>query len=178
LSHSVGPPLPTLPQVTRLGTAPTFQAEGELASPHDWPLRSYLELGALPTAVSCARLHAKNILYEWRMGALADTAELLVSEIITNAVHASARLARQQRETEQAAGLPTVRFWLTSDCQRVLIQVWDGDHHKPEPQNVGLDAETGRGLLLVETLSAQWGCYTPDSQDGKIVWAMIAVTAP
>jgi hypothetical protein len=30
-----------------------------------WPLRSHLELGALPSAVPCARLHAKHVLWEW-----------------------------------------------------------------------------------------------------------------
>lgn len=141
-------------------------------STQHWPLRSYLELGALPTAVPCARLHTRNILHEWRMGALADTAELLVSEIMTNAVRASASLARQQRTTGQATGMPAVLFWLTSDGHRVLIQVWDGDHHKPVPRNADLAAENGRGLQLVETLSAQWGCHAPQGQNGKTVWAV------
>jgi anti-sigma regulatory factor (Ser/Thr protein kinase) len=143
-----------------------------MASAQAWPLRSYLELAALPTAVPCARLHAKNILNEWRMAALADTAELLVSEILTNAVRASASLAGQHTRMGQAAGVPVVRLWLSSDRHRVLIQVWDSDPHRPAPQNTGLDAETGRGLLLVDTLSDRWGCYTPDSQHGKIVWAI------
>lgn len=134
-----------------------------------WPLRTYLELAALPTAVPCARLHAKNVLHEWRLGFLADTAELLVSEIVTNAVHAAAR-AGQRR----GPGVPTVKLWLTSDGQRVLIQVWDSDHRRPARQDAGLDAESGRGLLLVQALSTEWDCYTPDGQDGKIVWAMCA----
>lgn len=145
-----------------------------MASAQAWPLRSHLELAALPTAVPCARLHAKNVLHEWRLGALADTVELLVCEILTNAVRASASLAPQHTRLGQTAGVPVVRLWLSSDRHRVLIQVWDSDHHRPAPQNTGLDAETGRGLLLVETLSEQWGCYTPDSQHGKIVWAVCA----
>jgi hypothetical protein len=39
---------------------------------------------------------------------------------------------------------------------------------------VGPDAETGRGLLLIEALSTQWGFYVPDGGDGKIVWALCA----
>src|SRR5712691_6348360 len=108
-----------------------------------WPLRSYLELAAMPTAVPCARLHAKNILCEWGMPAFAGIVELLVSEITTNAVRASVSLAGQ------ATDMPLVRFWITSDGHRVLIQVWDSDHHGPAPQDAGLDAENGRGLLLV-----------------------------
>ena len=145
-----------------------------MASTQAWPLRSHLELAALPTAVPCARLHTKNVLHEWRLGALADTAELLVSEILTNAVRASAAMARQHTRPGQAADVPVVRLWLSSGQRRVLIQVWDSDHHRPAPQNTGLDAETGRGLLLVDTLSDQWGCYTPDNQHGKIVWAVCA----
>jgi hypothetical protein len=34
-------------------------------TPYPRPLRSYLELGALPTAVPCARLHARHLLWEW-----------------------------------------------------------------------------------------------------------------
>ncbi len=105
-----------------------------------------------------------------------DTVELLVSEIVTNAVRASAEEERQQT-SDQAINVPTVRFWLTSDGHRVLIQVWYSDHSTPAPQNVGLDAENGRGLLLVETLSPQWGFYAPDNRDGKIVWAMCAADA-
>ncbi len=140
-----------------------------------WPLRSYLELRALPMSVRCARLHAKSILHEWHLGGLADTAELLVSEIITNAVSASADIGHQQPETGQARRAPWMRFWLASDRHGVLIQVWDGDQRQPIRQNAGLDAETGRGLLLVETLSTRWGCYAPDEQGGKIVWAVCAL---
>jgi Histidine kinase-like ATPase domain len=139
----------------------------------EWPLRSYLELRALPASVRSARRHARATLGEWHLGAFADTVELLVSEITTNAVRASACGPRQPRG-KAAAGVLPVRFWLTSDRHNVLIQVWDGDHRQPLPQNPAPDAECGRGLLLVETLSTQWGCYMPDRQGGKIVWALCA----
>lgn len=129
-------------------------------------MRTYLELAALPTAVPCARLHAKNVLHEWHLGPLADTVELVVSEIVTNAVRASAAAA------QHGISMPTTKVWLTSDGRRVLIQVWDSDGQRPAPQQVDLTAESGRGLLLVQTLSAEWGCYTPDGQAGKIVWAL------
>jgi anti-sigma regulatory factor (Ser/Thr protein kinase) len=140
----------------------------------EWPLRSYLELRALPASVRSARLHARAILGEWHLGAFADTVELLVSEITTNAVRASVSSARQLRGKGTAAQPLPVRLWLTSDRHNVLIQVWDGDHRQPLPQHPEPDAECGRGLLLVETLSTQWGCYTPDGQGGKVVWALCA----
>jgi hypothetical protein len=47
--------------------------------------RTYLELGALLTASACARLHTKQLLWEWGLARLADTSELVVSELVTNA---------------------------------------------------------------------------------------------
>jgi hypothetical protein len=160
-----------------LSAEPALPPGRELARMRQWPLRSYLELRPLPASVRSARLHARNLLQEWRMEGLADTAELLVSEMTTNAVRASARIADQQRESGQAPP-ERMRLWLTSDRHSVLIQVWDADHHQPVRQDVGPDAEAGRGLLLIEALSTQWGFYVPDGRDGKIVWALCAQSEP
>jgi anti-sigma regulatory factor (Ser/Thr protein kinase) len=147
-----------------------LQSGDELARMQEWPLRSYLELPAVPTSARSARQHATSVLREWRVTALADTVELLVSEIITNAVRASADIARQRDE----AHVVWLRCWLISDGRNVLIQVWDDDHRHPVCQRAGLDAETGRGLLLIESLSLRWGCYPLDAQGGKVVWAVCA----
>ena len=157
-----------------LSAEPALLPGRELARMREWPLHSYLELRALPASVRSARLHARNLLREWRMEGLADTAELLVSEMITNAVRASAPIADQQRETGQGPRAKRMRLWLTSDRHSVLIQVWDADHHHPVRQDVGPDAEAGRGVLLIEALSTQWGFYVPDGRDGKTVWALCA----
>ena len=44
-----------------------------------WPLRSFLELGALPTAVPCARLPARHLVWEWGLDGLVESSELLAS---------------------------------------------------------------------------------------------------
>src|SRR6266851_4684273 len=98
---------------------------------NNWPLRSYLQLGALPGAVPCARLHAKLVLWEWGLDRLVETSELLVSEIVTNAVRASTDPASRHGDEQWAGGLPTVWFWLASDQRNVLIQVWDGSQETP-----------------------------------------------
>jgi hypothetical protein len=138
-----------------------------------WPLSSYLELGALPTAVPCARLHVKQMLWEWNLGMQAETAELIVSELVTNAVHASVGLTGSWFAGRWAAGMPPARLWLSSDRHRIMIQVWDGNHQMPTRQDVGFDEESGRGLLLVESLSAGWGAYAPERSSGKVVWAVV-----
>lgn len=139
-----------------------------------WPLRSYLELGALPTAIPCARPHTKHRLWEWGLDSLSDTAELVVSELATNAQRVSAGLVGSRYRGTWQPGVPPIRLWLSSDKERVLVQVWDGDHHMPQRQAAALDDESGRGLLLVETLSAEWGSYLLDGATGKVTWALVA----
>jgi Histidine kinase-like ATPase domain len=135
----------------------------------EWPLCSYLALRALPASVRPARRHATATLREWQLETLTDPVEMLTSEIVTNAVRASADAVHRRHGAGQAA---PIRFWLTSDRRSVLIQVWDADPRPPVRQDSGPDAETGRGLMLVDALSTQWGCYGCPA--GKVVWAVCA----
>jgi len=132
-----------------------------------WPLHASLYLGALPTAPGCGRAWTRQILREWDLDHLTDSTELLVSELTTNALQASAPIA------DAVIGL-----WLASDCEHTVILVWDPSPQPPAPANPGEDTENGRGLLLVEALSLQWGWYFPASTSprghaGKVVWAIL-----
>ena len=140
---------------------PPFVTRQERAN-GPWPLQDFLELGALATAVPCARLHARHVLREWGLARLGESAELLVSELITNAVKAS-------RAYKQAS---PVRLWLVSDLTRILILVWDANPQPPVRKNTSGEAENGRGLILVEAISEQWGWYPRDGSAGKFVWAI------
>ena len=124
--------------------------------------QSNLELGAYPSAVPCARLHARNVLYECGVRSIADTVELIVSELVTNAVLASSGY--------QTA--PYVRLRLRIGTDHVLVQVWDASPQLPRQQPRDLEAESGRGLEIVAALSARWGAQ-PQPFGGKIVWAMV-----
>ncbi len=126
-----------------------------------WPLQSFLELGALPGAVPCARLHARQVVWEWGLATLSEGTELLVSELVTNGVRAS-----------HAMGRDAVRIWLVSDLGRVVVFVWDASPQPPARADPGADAENGRGLLLVEALSERWGYFGHDG-GGKVVWALL-----
>lgn len=178
-TDAVGRPAATGSAEHDPGAVPALQPAGlapgvPLAS--GWPLRSHLELGAFPSAVPCARLHARHVMREWGLATLADTVELLVSEILTNAVRASASLPGGRRNGTAGADIPTVRLWLAANQQWVLIQVWDSCQSKPQRQEPALDAEGGRGLLLVQALSTEWGEYVADGWTGKIVWSMVETT--
>lgn len=156
------------------GVCPASNRKKQLTiTMNDWPLKSYLELGALPSAVPCFRLHTKHVLWEWGLEGLSESVELIVSELTTNAVAASANLTGSRFDGRWRAGVPPVRLWLYSDKERVVVEVWDGDDRMPEPRGDDLLAESGRGLLLVESLSAEWGTYRPEGASGKCVWATV-----
>jgi anti-sigma regulatory factor (Ser/Thr protein kinase) len=137
-----------------------------------WTLQSVLAMAALPTATPCARLHARNLMHEWGLHDLAHTIELIVSELVTNAVQASADHDGRPRYTADT-GLACIHLRLSTDGVTVLVEVWDENPRLPEPTRPGLDDESGRGLLLVEALAEHWGWDIPPSGRGKIVWALV-----
>jgi anti-sigma regulatory factor (Ser/Thr protein kinase) len=128
-----------------------------------WTLRSHLTLASLPTAAACARGHVRAVAAEWGLDGLADTAELLVSELVTNAIQASERL--------RIAATPVVRIWVVSDRSSLVLRVWDGSDAMPVRQEAGPGDDCGRGLMIINALSADWGCCR--QADGKVVWARI-----
>ena len=111
---------------------------------------------------------------EWGLDALAEAIELVVSELITNGVQASEGMTGSRYRGRRAPAYRRSGLWLCSDKQSVLIQVWDGDDRRPKRKEVDLEAVGGRGLLLVEALSAEWGTYVPERSGGKVVWALVA----
>ena len=135
-----------------------------------WPLRNSLQLGALPTAAPCARLHAKHLLWEWGLEGIADTAELLVSELVTNGVKAAQSIEEK----------PPVWLRLSTNNIQLLIEVWDGNTLLPNPRCLedgppALEDEGGRGLFLVATLSDRWNWYLTQEPTGKVVWCELHV---
>ena len=57
-----------------------------------------------------------------------------------------------------------------------FIQLWDGHDQLLMRQEVELDSDSGRGLLLVENLSTEWGAYRPEEASGKVVWVVVEAT--
>jgi len=141
-----------------------------------WPLSSSLVLGALPSAVGCARLHARNVMCEWGLGSIAETVELVASELTTNAVLASTGPDGRPRYEGDQSGLPVVHVRLMSDCVHLVIEVWDRSMRAPIPKQAEPDREGGRGLMLVEALCERWNWRTVAGWSGKLVWAELRVT--
>ena len=127
----------------------------------EWPLSTVLVLGPLPGAVPCARLHARLVAAEWSLDRLSGTAELLVSELVTNAVRISAQMPAR----------PPVRLHLRSDGTRLLVLVTDASPLPPIRKDAAPGEESGRGLMLVQELSDRWGWTS--RRDEKTCWFLL-----
>jgi len=121
-----------------------------------------LTLPAAPQAVRLARRATRDALAAWLLGDLAETAVLLVSELVTNAVlHA--------RDTG------TVTLKLTSAGPWLRIEITDADPRWPRQRPLDPFAESGFGFVLVDALASKWGVRpTPP---GKTVWAELDTLA-
>jgi len=146
---------------------------GHAAAPRArWAVQSVLAIAALPTATPCSRLHARNIAHEWGLGDLADTIELVVSELVTSAIRASVDHDGRPRYSSDT-GLACIYLRLSTDGVAALVEVWDEDFQLPTPTQASPNDESGRGLMLVDALAERWGWDMPPSGRGKIVWALV-----
>jgi anti-sigma regulatory factor (Ser/Thr protein kinase) len=127
-------------------------------------LSTALEFAPLPTAVPCARLHTVHVLHEWGLRALAEDAALIVSELMTNALDASNILPER----------PPITLRLLAGEKSLLIEAWDHSPLDLEPGHADADAECGRGLTVVATLSDRWG-WERTGRRHKVVWAELAL---
>ncbi len=121
---------------------------------------AHVELPPTPAAVGVARVLVRCLCAEWGADDVSDVAQLLTSELVTNAVvHA------------QAAPAVTVRLL----ADRVHVEVSDSTDSEPDAVRPGVLDEIsigGRGLAMVEALSMSWGSVP--MAGGKVVWFDVA----
>ncbi|MFE0385722.1 SpoIIE family protein phosphatase [Streptomyces bungoensis] len=114
-----------------------------------------------PAAVGPVRAACSRRLTEWGLEEVAFTAELILSELITNAIRYAAepvtvRLLRRVPKNDSAGGT-------------LIIEVSDGSSTSPRLRRAKVTDEGGRGLFLVARFAERWGTrYTPT---GKVIWA-------
>ncbi|MFJ6386662.1 SpoIIE family protein phosphatase [Streptomyces sp. NPDC091972] len=126
------------------------------------PLRESWTVWRVPEAARHARRFTRRTLRAWGVPEDAmDTALLVVSELVTNAlVHTGGQ----------------VRLDLTLIGRRLRVSVADASPRTPaKPTSIGWEATGGRGILLVEAVSAAWGSVPVSG--GKQVWSEIALDA-
>jgi anti-sigma regulatory factor (Ser/Thr protein kinase) len=117
----------------------------------DWTLE------AQPTSVARARELARGQLVAWGLEDLVDTTELLVSELVTNALR---------------HGYGDIRLRLLLD-RTLVCEVWDSALMAPRRRRARETDEGGRGLQLVAMLSQSWGSRR--THRGKTVWFELAL---
>jgi hypothetical protein len=108
-----------------------------------------------PIAAEQARLLTKMALAEWGLDEALDNALIVVAELATNATKTG----------------EVFRLSLTRQGGTVLIEVWDTSEALPDRRRRSMDRVDGRGLLLVEGCSKDWG-WRLEEQGGKTVWAL------
>jgi excisionase family DNA binding protein len=144
----------------------------------DWPLFNHLgPLGALDTAPSLARNYTSIVLAEWNLAELTDTAVLVISELVTNAVCASSTSAGLPMYDAEGR-LPVVHMVLRSDRARLLIEVWDTIPvmlGAPVAKESDEYDESGRGLMIVTSLAESWGYQAVPGWSGKLTWSLLRV---
>jgi hypothetical protein len=142
-----------------------------------WPLVSTLPpLAALPTAPGVARAHVGAVLTGWQMGELSDLAQLLTGELATNALRASTTPAGGPCYVNGQMAL--IWICLMSDTSRLLIEVHDKVGGEPVMIDAAPDAESGRGLQMIDNLTGgEWGWQRKIGQHGKSVWAVLTMPA-
>lgn len=138
-------------------------------------LHTHLVLGSLPSAVPCARAHCRAVLREWGLAHLSDTTELVLSELVTNSVRASATLDGHWWQGTYHHGRPPIRLWVSSDGKCAVVSCWDGSEEEPSQpsQPAAPGQEHGRGLYLVAMLAEETGVSRLEECSGKLVWAVI-----
>ncbi|MFF1278575.1 sodium/proline symporter PutP [Streptomyces marokkonensis] len=160
LGHALAKPGETLEDVGRgavdtLLTGPPpddaalLLARTKVLSPHrvaSW------DLSGDPAAVGDARAAAVRQLEEWGLDGLAFTTELIVSELVTNAI----------RYASGPIGLRLIRD------RGLICEVSDGSGTSPRPRHARTTDEGGRGLMIVAQLAHRWG--TRHTAAGKVIW--------
>jgi anti-sigma regulatory factor (Ser/Thr protein kinase) len=154
-------------------------------------LAAACELTPRPESAKVARDFTKMTLREWRMARLSDVAELVVSELVTNALRHGLLSARWM------PGEHPIRLRLLRQDPYLMCMVTDPESAGPVRIDSHGGAESGRGLQVIESCSVRWGWQPLDGQTvqgpggwgraeggsgraeggpgraGKVVWALL-----
>ncbi|MFI1290055.1 SpoIIE family protein phosphatase [Streptomyces sp. NPDC020792] len=116
------------------------------------------EIPADPSLVAPVRKQVVDRLDDWGLSEAAFTTELVVSELVTNAIR---------------YGTPPIRLRLIHDESHLTCEVSDTTHTAPHLRRAKTWDEGGRGLLLVAQLTRRWG--SRHTAEGKTIWAELSL---
>ncbi|MFD4552836.1 SpoIIE family protein phosphatase [Streptomyces sp. NPDC058469] len=116
------------------------------------------DIPADPSLVAPIRKQVVEQLDTWNLSEAGFTAELVVSELVTNAIR---------------YGAHPIRLRLIHDAATLICEVSDTNHTAPHLRRAKTWDEGGRGLLLVAQLTQRWG--SRHTADGKTIWAELSL---
>ncbi len=115
------------------------------------------DLPSEASSAARARSFVREFVHEFELGrTAADDGELLVSELVTNAIR---------------HGAPTIRLSLGTENGDLTVRVHDSGARLPVIRSTSIDRPGGRGLQMVERLASAWG--VDREAQGKTVWFRI-----
>jgi|SRR5579875_895288 len=131
-----------------------------------------------PDAARQARSFTRRTLTSWGLDELITDAEVIVSELLANAIrHAWPR--RPENRTTADCGLADcglaeggLALWLLRDAGAFMCVVTDPSDAAPTMRQPCQGGENGRGLHVIHALSDQWG-WSAFREHGKAVWAIL-----
>jgi anti-sigma regulatory factor (Ser/Thr protein kinase) len=121
-----------------------------------------VRLSAGPVAAAEARRQVREAICAWEVDVDPDVAVLLTSELVSNAIRHEASA--------------TVMLAISCSCDQLRVDIHDTSRALPVLVDAGGDAETGRGLMLVASLAAEWGFYRMPA--GKAVYFTLTSQPP
>lgn len=151
-----------LPSSTGDGALPGYPVGEPHWAPNQRPTpprQARILLPPAESSVPVGRRFTRHVLHSWRLSDLAEAgdAELMTSELLGNAVR---------------HGEDDITVLLGYDGTRVRVAVGDGSRLLPQSRQAGPEDVSGRGLVIVEALAAEFG--VSPTVGGKRVWAEIA----
>jgi anti-sigma regulatory factor (Ser/Thr protein kinase) len=131
----------------------------------DTPAVTSRPLSPVPEEARTARQFVRQLLACWGLGELSDDAEVIIGELVVNAVRHGLRTAPAHSET-------ALRLCMLRRVGEVMLAVTDPSDEAPQPRVPDWAGESGRGLQIVSALSSVWG-WSPIEGHGKAVWAVL-----
>ncbi|MBL1104642.1 ATP-binding protein [Streptomyces sp. 5-8] len=135
------------------------------------PVPGYAQtLPLCPSSVAVARMSVRTTMACWDLEGMTDDVVLVVSELVTNAV----------QHARPAGALPEEPGWCRLTLEHpepgtVWVSVADLSRRRVVRREPGDDAESGRGLAVVDGLATRW--LAQSSRTGKTVWAELRADA-
>jgi anti-sigma regulatory factor (Ser/Thr protein kinase) len=150
------------------GPAAHLRQAPQLPTPESGSHSASHDLAPEPASAAEARSLTRDCLVTWAATVDPGDAEIITSELVTNATRHAA---------PTADGRPAIILTLIDSPAAFTIIVWDNgpcEALSGQPSTVNDDAEEGRGLLITDALTGgQWGWWVTPCSPGKVIWAQL-----